>query len=82
MKVEYSKGMGGGAEIEFVKNGYFSRLSQIRDRLPQQLYVLFVFSLAHHVVARAQIKNLSQYYVKQWKPLFPQGKLVRGKVLR
>jgi len=38
-------------------------------------------SLAHHIVARVQIKNLSQYYVKQWKPLFPQGKLVTGKVL-
>ncbi|KAL9983734.1 hypothetical protein ACROYT_G005955 [Oculina patagonica] len=38
-------------------------------------------SLAHHIVARVQIKNLSQYYVKQWKPLFPQGKLVKGKVL-
>ncbi|KAJ7376225.1 hypothetical protein OS493_036048 [Desmophyllum pertusum] len=38
-------------------------------------------SLAHHIIARVQIKSLSQYYVKQWKPLFPQGKLVKGKVL-
>lgn len=38
-------------------------------------------SLAHHIVGRVQIKNLSQYYVKNWKPLFPKGKLVKGKVL-
>ncbi|RMX61399.1 hypothetical protein pdam_00018294 [Pocillopora damicornis] len=38
-------------------------------------------SLAHHIVGRVQIKNLSQYFVKNWKPLFPMGKLVKGKVL-
>ena len=40
------------------------------------------FSLAHHIVARVQIKNLSDHYLIEWKPFFPVGKLVRGRVLR
>ncbi|CAB3976612.1 RRP5 homolog [Paramuricea clavata] len=38
-------------------------------------------SLSRSIVARVQIKNLSHYFVKNWKPLFPLGKLVKGKVL-
>ncbi|XP_044173478.1 protein RRP5 homolog [Acropora millepora] len=38
-------------------------------------------SLAHHIVARILIKNLSEYFLREWKPFFPVGKLVRGKVL-
>ena len=45
-------------------------------------FVFFSFSLAHHIVARILIKNLSEYFLREWKPFFPVGKLVRGKVLR
>ncbi|XP_048585462.1 protein RRP5 homolog isoform X2 [Nematostella vectensis] len=38
-------------------------------------------SLGRNIKARVQIKNLSHFYVKEWKPLFPVGKLVTGKVL-
>lgn len=48
----------------------------------RQLISGIICSLSHHIAARVQIKNLSQYYVKKWKPLFHPGKLVTGKVVR
>ncbi|XP_068709241.1 protein RRP5 homolog [Montipora foliosa] len=54
-----------------IVRGYVKRCSDVG---------VFV-SLAHDIDARVQITNLSQYFVKQWKLLFPPGKLVTGKVL-
>ena len=88
-ELEYKRipeGVGTAAEI--YKGRKIKRMTLATSAKRQQscnnLHTHFgiICSLAHHIVARVQIKNLSQYYVKKWKPLFHPGKLVTGKVVR
>lgn len=79
-RLNFGKGWGERLSLSrmVISQGYL----KLRTDHPNSCMFLSIYRLAHHIVARVQITNLSQYYVKYWKPLFPQGKLVKAKVLR
>ncbi|XP_057307002.1 protein RRP5 homolog [Hydractinia symbiolongicarpus] len=70
-------------EFDRVINGYddIKEGDVLRGYVKSCSKVGVFVSLSHSIVGRVQIKNLSQYFVKDFASLFPVGKLVKAKIL-